>query len=140
MWKKVVLIISIISILIVGIVIFKFLKSNQEDSIDIVKNETNLSKFVTDECIDEWEDYSLTVQEELSQASSILTEENKTYILKAENGYINIYYLNEKNEKILYKATDISTKFLEVEDILKLENGIEVKGIQNANQLLEDFE
>lgn len=140
MWKKVVLTISIISILIIGIIIFNFLKTSREESIDIVKNETNLSKFVTDECIDEWEDYSITLQEELSEASNVLTDESKTYILKAENGYINIYYLNEKNEEVLYKVTDISTKFLEEEDILKLETGIEIIGIQNVNMLLEDFE
>ena len=140
MWKKVVLTISIISILIIGIIIFNFLKTSREESIDIVKNETNLSKFVTDECIDEWEDYSITLQEELSEASNVLTDESKTYTLKAENGYINIYYLNEKNEEVLYKVTDISTKFLEEEDILKLETGIEIIGIQNVNMLLEDFE
>ncbi len=140
MWKKIFLAIVIFSISITGIVVSYHLKLKQEDSIGFIKNETNLSKFVTDECIDEWEDYSLSVQEELRQASNILTDENRTYILKAENGYINLYYLNEKNEKILYKVTEISTKFLEKEDVSKLKAGIEVTGLQNANQLLEDFE
>lgn len=140
MWKKVILPIIITSIILIGILIFNFVKSKNKDSEEKVKNEINISKFVTDECIDEWEDYSITIQDEINQASTTLTDENKTYILREINGYINLYYINEKNEEILYKVTEISTQFLGEEDISKLKRGIEVRGLQSANQLLEDFE
>lgn len=140
MWKKVILPIIITSIILIGILIFNFVKSKNKDSEEKVKNEINISKFVTDECIDEWEDYSITIQDEINQASTTLTDENKTYILREINGYINLYYINEKNEEILYKVTEISTQFLGEEDISKLKRGIEVRGLQGANQLLEDFE
>ena len=140
MWKKVILPIIITSIILIGILIFNFVKSKNKDSEEKVKNEINISKFVTDECIDEWEDYSITIQDEINQASTTLTDENKTYILREKKGYINLYYINEKNEEILYKVTEISTQFLGEEDISKLKNGIAVRGLQSANQLLEDFE
>ena len=36
--------------------------------------------------------------------------------------------------------TDISIQYLEKEDVEKLKQGIEVKGMQDLNQVLEDFE
>ena len=47
---------------------------------------------------------------------------------------------HNKNEEILYKVTEISTQYLEKEDVEKLIIGVEVKGLQELNQLLEDFE
>ena len=67
-------------------------------------------------------------------------DENKHYIVNAENDYINVYYINEKNEKILYKKTEISTEYLSKEDVEKLEEGIDIYGIEELNKLLEDFE
>ena len=51
-----------------------------------------------------------------------------------------MYYINEKGEEILYRVTDISTKYLGEEDVKELQEGINVVGIQELNQLLEDFE
>ncbi len=141
MFKKVIIYISIISVLVIGILIYKNIKKDkQEKNNSMIEDKIELSKFVTDDCIDEWEDYALTKQEELSKVNSDLTDENKTYILKAEKEYINIYYLNEKGEAVLYRVTEIPIQFLSKEDVAKLEEGIEVKGLINVNQLLEDFE
>ena len=107
----------------------------------IDNNETDLlSKYVTDECVNEWKDYSLTVQEEIKEASQNISDENKTYIVKAEDDYIKVYYLNNNNEEILYKVTDIAIKYLGKSDVEKLEQGIKATGLQELNQLLEDFE
>lgn len=145
MWKKVLLSIIIIIILIFGLRIFyntrKVNEPEQQNTVNIVDNQTELSgKYLTDDCIDEWEDYAIFVQEELKEASGSLNDENQLYILRAKNNIIEVYYINENNEEILYKVTEISTKYLPEEDVENLEKGIQVEGVQKLNQLLEDFE
>ena len=143
MWKKILTSIGLIIILIAGIEIFNISKKNKvEESNEIVKNETELSssEYVQDDCLNEWEDYSKSVQSEIKETSGILNDENRHYILRETDGKINVYYINENGEEILYKVTDISTSYLGEEDIQELKEGIEVIGIQNLNQLLEDFE
>ena len=143
MWKKILLSIGLIILLIVGIEIFSVSQSkeNKAENTNIVQNETEISsEYVTDDCVNEWEDYSKTVQEEIKETGQNLNDENKHYILRENDGFINIYYLNENEEEILYKVTDISTKYLGDDDIKKLDDGIEVVGIQKVNELLEDYE
>ncbi len=143
MWKKILLSIGLIILLVVGIEIFNVSKNkeNKVENTNIVQNETEISsEYVTDDCVNEWEDYSKTVQEEIKETGQNLNDENKHYILRENDGFINIYYLNENEEEILYKVTDISTKYLGDDDIKKLDDGIEVVGIQKVNELLEDYE
>lgn len=137
MWKKIVLIIGLV--LIVAVILF-IIWQNRDISKDIVKNETEISsKYIRDDCLNEWEDYAQTVQEEI-QTSKTLNEENKHYVVKERDGNICIYYINDKSEEILYKVTDISIEYLEKEDIESLKKGIDVYGLKNLNQLIEDFE
>ena len=111
------------------------------DTKNIVENETELSrKYVKDECLNEWEDYSKTVQNEIMETSQSLNDENRPYILREKDGFINVYYINESGEEILYRVTDISVKFLGENDIKELKQGIEVIGTQKLNEMLEDFE
>lgn len=144
MWKKILLSIGLIILLIVGIEIFSVSQSkeNKAENTNIVQNETEISssEYVTDGCVNEWEDYSKTVQEEIKETGQNLNDENKQYILRENDGFINVYYINEKGEEILYRVTDISTKYLGEEDVKELQEGINVVGIQELNQLLEDFE
>lgn len=145
MWKKVLLSIILVALAILAIYLLNNNKNKKEqeniNNVNMIDNESErLSKYVTDECIDEWDDYALEVQEELKETSSILTEENKTYILRLENDFIEVYYLDDNNEEVLYKKTDICAKYLTDEDIENLINGIRVEGIENLNKLLEDFE
>lgn len=144
MWKKVLLSVSLVAVLVIGIEVFYNLKSkknNNENSVNVIEEEKEISnQYVTDECIDEWEDYATTVQDELLEASQNLNDENRHYILKEKDNFINVYYINEDKEEILYRVTDIGTQYLAQDDIKKLKEGIEVESLQNLNQLLEDFE
>ena len=141
MWKKLLISFCIVVLLLIGITIFNKYNNNNTKNENIVQNEIELSsQYITDECINEWEDYSLTVQEEIVEASQNLSDEDKTYIAKAEDDYIKIYYINNKNEEILFKVTEIAVKYLGKDDVEKLKQGIQVKGLQELNQLLEDFE
>lgn len=144
MWKKILLSVSAIAVLVIGIEIFYYTKiknNNNENSGNVVREEKEISRiYVTDECLDEWEDYALNVQEELQEASQTLNDENRHYILKEKDDFINVYYINEDQEEVLYRVTDIGIEYLAEEDTEKLKQGIEVVGLQNLNQLLEDFE
>ena len=144
MWKKVLISAILIMIMIIGMRAFytnNQSKKNENDVENFVSQEEEISsEYVTDECSNEWGDYSLTVQEELKEASQNLNDENKTYIVKAEDNYIKVYYINNKNEEILYRVTDISIQYLGQNDVEELKQGIKVVGLQELNQLIEDFE
>ena len=99
-----------------------------------------LGKYITDECINEWNDYAVSVQEDLKVVNESLNDENRHYIIKEKDNFINVYYINENKEEVLYRVTEIGTEYLPKEDIQKLQDGIEVIGLQNLNLLLEDFE
>lgn len=142
MLRKILLSIGVVIALVAGIEIFNLFQNRKiNDENNIVKNETELSsRYVLDDCVNEWEDYSKNVQNEIEETSGDLSDENKHYILKSENEIIKIYYINENGEEVLYRVTDISTKYLGDDDVNELKNGIEVIGSKNLNQLLEDFE
>lgn len=136
------IIISIISLIIIFGIFFCIWKfagtKKEEENTNIVENSVKVSDKVTDECINEWNDYNEVKSEE---ASSSIKEDDKHYLLKSVNGYINIYYLNAQEQtETLYKETDIAVNYLSPEDIDDLEMGIEVVGNEELNKILEDFE
>ena len=62
------------------------------------------------------------------------------FILRDNNGKIVVYKINEDNSEEPYEQTEISTQYLSETDKIKIQNGIKVNGIENLNQILEDFE
>ena len=144
MWKKVFLSVGIIIVLVIGIEMFNNYKNKTKENQyaeNLIQNETEISsKYVTDDCINEWEDYAEIREEEIQETTEMLNDENKHYILKVKDDFVSVYYINEEDEEILYKVTDIGIEYLPEEDIKSLEQGIDVYGIQNLNLLLEDFE
>lgn len=137
--------ISIVLIVISIVIIYRLINSrNQEISLN--ENSQNLVDIsqtqegeVTDECINEWEDYNKYMGERVQSASSNSSENDTHYLLKDVLGYIEVYYL-ENNKEYLYKKTTIPTAYLSQEDIEDLKVGIEVVGAEELNKMLEDFE
>lgn len=146
MGKKLLIIVASIFILLLGIWMgFKIINNtNINDKNDIsneFENPTKISeKYVTDECINEWEDYAEKMEEELKEANSNIEDKDTKYMLRNRDDYIVIYKLDEKGEEQLYKTTDIITKYLTEEDLKLLDKGIEITGREELNSLLEDFE
>jgi len=141
MIKKVLLAISFIFILVIGIRIVYTKKNSEQDDANTIEEVKQISKeYVTDDCENEWSDYRESVQERIQEAGKVINDENRIYLLKEEDNLIKVYYINEKQEEVLYKVTDISIEYLGEEDIKKLKEGIKVEGIQELNQLIEDFE
>lgn len=62
------------------------------------------------------------------------------FILKEDNGKITVFKINENNEEEVYEKTEISIEYLSETDRIKIKEGIQVNGIEELNQLLEDFE
>jgi len=114
--------------------------SNESSNTNVSEISNSCEDAVTDECLDEWDDYNEYMSERIEEASSNLSEQDTHYLLKDVYGHIEVYYLDENNDEFLYKKTDISTEYLSTEDIDDLQVGIEVVGTEALNKMLEDFE
>ena len=62
------------------------------------------------------------------------------FVVKEDEGKITVYKINENNEQEIYEKTEISVEYLSETDKNKISEGIQVNGIEELNQLLEDFE
>ena len=62
------------------------------------------------------------------------------FILRNDNGKITIYKINEEMQEEVYEKTEISVDYLTETDKVEIQNGIRVNGIEELNQLIEDFE
>ena len=147
--KMIVWIIVIIFSIAIGAIAYRIVRKPKDNISlnEITKNIVQISEIeeskedeVTDECINEWNDYGEYISERVEEANNNLSEQDTHYLLKDVYGYIEIYYLDENNNEYLYKKTDISTEYLSEEDINDLKIGIEVVGIEALNKMLEDFE
>ena len=147
--KMIVWIIVIIFSIAIGVITYKIVRKPKDNISlnEMAKNVVLISEIeeskedeVTDECINEWNDYGEYISERVEEANNNLSEQDTHYLLKDVYGYIEIYYLDENNNEYLYKKTDISTEYLSEEDINDLKIGIEVVGIEALNKMLEDFE
>ncbi|MBP3831271.1 MAG: BofC C-terminal domain-containing protein [Clostridia bacterium] len=141
--------IIIVLAIIIGFIIYKNINLQQKEIglNETTQNIVEISELaeqnqdaVTDECLDEWDDYNEYIGKKVEEASNNLTEQDTHYLLKDVYGYIEVYYLGENNNEYLYRKTDISTDYLSQEDKEDLKVGIEVVGIEALNKMLEDFE
>ena len=147
--KKVLIWSIIILTIISGIIVYRLLNKKQKE-YGINENTQNILEIseiseqneeeVTDECLDEWDDYNEYISGRVEEASNNISEKDTHSLLKDLYGYIEVYYLDENNKEYLYKKTDISTDYLSEEDKDDLQIGIEVVGIEALNKMLEDFE
>ena len=144
--KKIILFtITMFILLIVGTIFYKRV-TKKEDIVRLNETTQNVLEIssqeeaVTDECLDEWDDYNEYMSQRIEEASNNVTEKDTHYLLKDVYGYIEVYYLDENNKEFLYKKTDISTDYLTEEDKDDLQVGIEVVGMEELNKMLEDFE
>lgn len=62
------------------------------------------------------------------------------YLVKPENGYITIYSIKEDNSLEVVEKTEIAVKYLSLEDMNELENGVVLYGKENLNSYIENFE
>lgn len=102
---------------------------------DIVNmNEEELRQEYQDWEVKKFTSEEITLYKQLDQMC------NEHYMLKAKDGKIAIYRLNENGEAILDETTAISTEYLPETDLINIEEGMKVYGKEQLNKVLEDFE
>ena len=109
------------------------------DEVLIPEEMVNLTK---DELIKKYPNWEI---EEFTKAQVIFSRKldsfcGEHYLLKEEDGYINIYTVDEEENINLKEKTSLSTEYLTETDKINLKNGFMVYGIENLNKLLEDYE
>ena len=62
------------------------------------------------------------------------------YVLKEKNGNIAIYSVDENNNETFIESTEVSTQYLEEDDLNKIKDGIYIYSKKELNKVLEDFE
>ena len=60
--------------------------------------------------------------------------------LKIENGKVVVYTVNNDGTETLYEKTNISSEYLTETDLLNMQDGLEIYGKEELNQVIEDFE
>ena len=65
---------------------------------------------------------------------------NEHYVLKEKDGNIAIYKLDENKKEEFIETTEISTDYLEEEDLKRIKEGIFINTKKELNKTLEDFE
>ena len=83
--------------------------------------------------------------EKFSNSQIILSKEfdnncGQHFILRTNDDKIVVYLLDENNQETLFENTNISTQYLPEEDKVQLQNGVKVNGLENLNEMLENYE
>ena len=60
--------------------------------------------------------------------------------LKVEDGKIVVYIVNNDGTENVYEKTNISSEYLTETDLIKMQDGLEIYGKEELNQIIEDFE
>jgi len=101
--------------------------------------EVNLTEAELRAKIPEWEIQKFT-SSEIVLYKEVNEFCNEHYLLKEKDGSIAVFSLNEDNMEKLEEITNISTNYLEEEDLEKLKSGIYINSKKELNKALEDFE
>ena len=59
--------------------------------------------------------------------------------LKIEDGKVVIYIVNNDGTESVYEKTNISSEYLTETDLLNMQEGLEIYGVEELNQIIEDF-
>ena len=60
--------------------------------------------------------------------------------LKIEDGKVVVYMTNKDGSESLYEKTNISSEYLTETDLINMQEGLEMYGKEELNQIIEDFE
>lgn len=103
------------------------------------QNEVNLNKKQLQEKYKNWEIIGFT-EKEVVLLQKVEESCNQHYVIREKDGNLAVYIIDENNNESLEEITNISTEYLTQLDLLKLEDGIRVNGLEELNAKLEDFE
>lgn len=107
--------------------------------VEIPEELVNMTKSEVVELYPEWEvigfeSGKVTLYKEFDD----VCEEH--FRLKVENGKVVVYIDNNDGTEDLYERTNISSEYLTETDLINIQDGLEIYGKEELNQIIEDFE
>jgi len=60
--------------------------------------------------------------------------------LRIEEGKVVVYIVNNEGKESVYEKTDISSEYLTETDLINMQDGLDIYGKEELNQIIEDFE
>ena len=60
--------------------------------------------------------------------------------LRIEDGIVVVYIVNNDGSESVYEKTNISSEYLTETDLINMQDGLEIYGKEELNQIIEDFE
>lgn len=60
--------------------------------------------------------------------------------LRVEDGKVVVYIVNNDGTESVYEKTNISSEYLTETDLINMQDGLEIYGKEELNQIIEDFE
>ena len=109
------------------------------DYVEIPSKIVNMNK---EEVQEEYEDWEI---KEFSKEQVVLAKNEdgtceQHYILREKDGYIAIYWIEQDGTESLKEVTGIATEYLTENDLMEINEGICVYGLQELNSKIEDYE
>ena len=107
--------------------------------VELPKELVNLTKEQVQEKYSDWEVIGfekgkITLYKEFDDVCG------EHFKLKIEDGKVVIYTVNNDGTETLYEKTNISSEYLTETDLLNMQDGLEIYGKEELNQVIEDFE
>lgn len=103
-----------------------------EEMVNLSKEE--LQEKYSDWKIEKFTDTDIIMSQEVDESC------NEHFVLRDKDGTVTVFKKLDNGEEEEYEITDIATEYLTDTDKINIEKGLEVNGVQELNQLIEDFE
>ena len=107
--------------------------------VELPKELVNLTKEQVQEKYSDWEVIGfekgkITLYKEFDDVCG------EHFKLKIEDGKVVVYTVNNDGTETLYEKTNISSEYLTETDLINMQDGLEIYGKEELNQIIEDFE
>ena len=107
--------------------------------VELPKELVNLTKEQVQEKYSDWEVIGfekgkITLYKEFDDVCG------EHFKLKIEDGKVVVYIVNNDGTETLYEKTNISSEYLTETDLINMQDGLEIYGKEELNQVIEDFE
>ena len=107
--------------------------------VELPKELVNLTKEQVQEKYSDWEVIGfekgkITLYKEFDDVCG------EHFKLKIEDGKVVVYIVNDDGTETLYEKTNISSEYLTETDLINMQDGLEIYGKEELNQVIEDFE
>lgn len=126
-----------------ALMILKKYYSNCDHTIDeyveLPQEIVNMTKEEVEEYYSDWkvigfEKGKITLYKEFEDVCG------EHFKLKIENGKVVVYIVNNYGTESVYEKTNISSEYLTDTDLVNMQDGLEIYGKEELNQIIEDFE